>query len=85
MKVIVVDDQFVNVKGKLMDIVLLVMMVVIKIGECQGQELYKEMQKCGWDVKESVVMVIIVNELDIVCCCIMGFMDVLKAVGFLEK
>lgn len=85
MKVIVVDDQFVNVKGKLMDIVSLVMMAAIKIGERQGQELYKEMQKRGWDVKESAVMAIIVNELDIVRRRITGFMDALKAVGFSEK
>ena len=53
MKVIAVDDQFVNAKGKPMDTVPLVMMAATKIGERQGQELYKEMQKRGWDVKES--------------------------------
>lgn len=51
MKVIAVDDQFVNAKGKPMDTVPLVMMAATKIGERQGQELYKEMQKRGWDVK----------------------------------
>ncbi len=45
MKVIAVDDQFVNAKGKPMDTVPLVMMAATKIGERQGQELYKEMQK----------------------------------------
>ena len=50
MKVIAVDDQFVNAKGKPMDTVPLVMMAATKIGERQGQELYKEMQKRGWDV-----------------------------------
>ncbi len=39
-----------------MDTVPLVMMAATKIGERQGQELYKEMQKRGWDVKESAVM-----------------------------
>ena len=58
MKVIAVDDQFVNAKGKPMDTVPLVMMAATKIGERQGQELYKEMQKRGWDVKESAVMAI---------------------------
>ncbi len=55
-KIIAVDDQFVNAKGKPMDTVPLVMMAATKIGERQGQELYKEMQKRGWDVKESAVM-----------------------------
>lgn len=63
MKVIAVDDQFVNAKGKPMDTVPLVMMAATKIGERQGQELYKEMQKRGWDVKESAVMAITSNEL----------------------
>ncbi|MEN1471902.1 arabinose ABC transporter substrate-binding protein AraF, partial [Pseudomonas aeruginosa] len=64
MKVIAVDDQFVNAKGKPMDTVPLVMMAATKIGERQGQELYKEMQKRGWEVKESAVMAITSNELD---------------------
>ncbi|EEU9867851.1 substrate-binding domain-containing protein [Escherichia coli] len=63
MKVIAVDDQFVNAKGKPMDTVPLVMMAATKIGERQGQELYKEMQKRGWDVKESAVMAITSNDL----------------------
>ena len=72
MKVIAVDDQFVNAKGKPMDTVPLVMMAATKIGERQGQELYKEMQNRGWDVKETAVMAITANEL-------------LKAAGFPEK
>lgn len=58
MKVIAVDDQFVNAKGQPMEIVPLVMMAASKIGERQGQELYKEMQKRGWDVKDTAVMAI---------------------------
>ena len=38
-----------NAKGKPMDDVPLVMMAATKIGERQGQELYKEMQKRGWN------------------------------------
>ncbi|XPE65834.1 hypothetical protein ACNKHR_24795 [Shigella flexneri] len=30
-----------------------------------AKELYKEMQKRGWDVKESAVMAITANELDL--------------------
>ena len=61
MKVIAVDDQFANAKGKPMDTVPLVMMAATKIGERQGQELYKEMQKRGWDVKSTAVMAITAN------------------------
>ncbi|EOP9483616.1 substrate-binding domain-containing protein [Escherichia coli] len=79
MKVIAVDDQFVNAKGKPMDTVPLVMMAATKIGERQGQELYKEMQKRGWDVKESAVMAITANELDTARRRTTGSMDALKA------
>ncbi|BBS67448.1 hypothetical protein WP5S18E09_20040 [Escherichia coli] len=85
MKVIAVDDQFVNAKGKPMDTVPLVMMAATKIGERQGQELYKEMQKRGWDVKESAVMAITSNELDTARRRTTGSMDALKAAGFPEK
>lgn len=81
MKVIAVDDQFVNAKGKPMDTVPLVMMAATKIGERQGQELYKEMQKRGWDVKESAVMAITANELDTARRRTTGSMDALKAVS----
>ena len=43
LKVVTVDDQFVNAKGNPMTDVPLVMMAATKIGERQGQELYKEM------------------------------------------
>ncbi len=85
MKVIAVDDQFVNAKGKPMDTVPLVMMAATKIGERQGQELYKEMQKRGWDVKESAVMAITANELDTARRRTTGSMDALKTAGFPEK
>ena len=85
MKVIAVDDQFVNAKGKPMDTVPLVMMAATKIGERQGQELYKEMQKRGWDVKETAVMAITADELDTARRRTSGSMAALKAAGFPEK
>lgn len=85
MKVIAVDDQFVNAKGKPMDTVPLVMMAATKIGERQGQELYKEMQKRGWDVKETGVMAITADELDTARRRTTGSMDALKAAGFPEN
>ena len=79
MKVIAVDDQFVNAKGKPMDSVPLVMMAATKIGERQGGELYKEMQKRGWDVKDTAVMAITADELDTARRRTTGSMDALKA------
>ena len=85
MKVIQVDDQFVNAKGKPMEEVPLVMMAATKIGERQGQELYKEMQKRGWNVADTGVMAITADELDTARRRTSGSMDALKAAGFPEK
>ncbi|WP_294912504.1 arabinose ABC transporter substrate-binding protein [Tatumella sp. UBA2305] len=82
MKVIAVDDQFVNAKGQPITAVPLVMMAATKIGERQGQELYKEMQKRGWDVKDTAVMAITADELDTARRRTTGAMDALKASGF---
>ena len=85
MKVIQVDDQFVNAKGKPMEEVPLVMMAATKIGARQGQELYKEMQKRGWKPAETGVMAITADELDTARRRTSGSMDALKAAGFPEK
>ena len=45
----------------------------------------EEMQKRGWDVKESAVMAITSNELDTARRRTTGSMDALKAAGFPEK
>lgn len=82
LKVIAVDDQFVNAKGKPMEDVPLVMMAAAKIGERQGQELYKEMQKRGWNVADTGVMAITADELDTARRRTTGSMDALKAAGF---
>lgn len=85
LKVIAVDDQFVSPKGVPMEDVPLVMMAASKIGERQGQELYKEMNKRGWKVEETGVMAITSNELDTARRRTTGSMDALKAAGFPEK
>ncbi|MEI2264680.1 arabinose ABC transporter substrate-binding protein [Erwinia sp. CGal63] len=84
LKVIAVDDQFVTAKGKPMETVPLVMMAATKIGERQGQELYKEMQKRGWNAKETGVMAITADELDTARRRTGGSVDALKAAGFPE-
>lgn len=85
MKVITVDDQFVNAKGKPMDTVPLVMMAASEIGARQGQELHKEMQKRGWDVKTTGVMAITANELDTARRRTTGSMDAIKSRGLPGK
>lgn len=85
LKVIAVDDQFVNARGEPMDSVPLVMMAATKIGERQGLELWKEMNNRGWKVDETAVMAITANELDTARRRTSGSMTALKAAGFPEK
>ncbi|MDM5089855.1 arabinose ABC transporter substrate-binding protein [Aeromonas bestiarum] len=84
LKVITVDDQFVNAKGQPMEQVPLVMMAATKIGERQGQELYKEMQKRQWDVKATGVLAITADELDTARRRVEGSLSALKTAGFPE-
>ncbi|SLM63109.1 MULTISPECIES: arabinose ABC transporter substrate-binding protein [Dickeya] len=85
LKVIAVDDQFINAKGQPMDSVPLVMMAATKIGERQGQELWKEMQKRGWKGQDTAVMAITANELDTARRRTSGSIAALKAAGFPEQ
>ena len=57
MKVIAVDDQFVNAKGKPMDTVPLVMMAATKIGERQGPNLYKNPRLCLFYLSLAYILV----------------------------
>ena len=84
LKVITVDDQFVNAKGTPMTDVPLVMMAATKIGERQGQELFKEMTARKWDVKATGVLAITANELDTARRRVDGSLSALKAAGFPE-
>ncbi|AKM48096.1 L-arabinose-binding periplasmic protein [Edwardsiella anguillarum] len=82
LKVVTVDDQFVNAKGQPMQDVPLVMMAASKIGEHQGEELYREMQRRQWDPAHSAVLAITANELDTARRRVEGSLSALKAVGF---
>lgn len=85
LKVIAVDDQFVNARGEPMEDVPLVMMAATKIGERQGQELWQEMNNRGWKLEETAVMAITANELDTARRRTSGSMAALKAAGFPEQ
>lgn len=84
LKVVAVDDQFLNAKGEPMTNVPLVMMAATAIGERQGNELYKEMQKRNWDTSATGVMAITADELDTARRRVDGSIAALKAAGFPE-
>ena len=81
MKVMAVDDQFVDAKGKPMVNVPIVMMAATQLGQRAGQEEWKEMTKRGWKVADTAVMAITANELDTARRRTSGAMDALKAAG----
>ncbi len=82
MKVLAVDDQFVDAKGQPMADVPLVMMAATKIGERQGNELWSEMHKRGWKLEETAVMAITAEELDTARRRTEGSITALKTAGF---
>ncbi|WP_213989610.1 arabinose ABC transporter substrate-binding protein [Sodalis sp. dw_96] len=85
MKVMAVDDQFVDAKGKPMVNVPIVMMAATQLGQRAGQEEFKEMTKRGWKVADTGVMAITANELDTARRRTSGAMDALKAAGIPDK
>ncbi|MBF4328253.1 arabinose ABC transporter substrate-binding protein, partial [Vibrio anguillarum] len=82
LKVITVDDQFLNAKGEPMTNVPLVMMAASEIGYRQGSELYKEMTKRSWDTATTGVMAITADELDTARRRVDGSIKALKEAGF---
>ncbi|MFU2082935.1 arabinose ABC transporter substrate-binding protein [Gallibacterium anatis] len=82
LKVITVDDQFLNAKGQPMEDVPLVMMAATDIGRRQGEELYKEMQKRNWNLDETAVMAITADELDTARRRVHGSIESLTKLGF---
>jgi L-arabinose transport system substrate-binding protein len=85
LKLIAVDDQFVNAKGEPMTDVPLVMMAAAEIGALQGDELWKEMQKRGWKTEETAVMAITAEELETARLRTNGSIEALIRNGFPEN
>lgn len=81
MKVMAVDDQFVDAQGKPMVNVPIVMMAATQLGQRAGQEEWKEMTRRGWKVADTAVMDITANELDTARRRTSGATDALKAAG----
>ncbi len=85
LKVIAVDDQFLNAAGEPMSEVPLIMMAATEIGERQGQELYKEMQNRGWAAKDTAVLAITADELDTARRRTEGSISALIKAGFPQQ
>lgn len=84
LKVIAVDDQFLNAAGEPMVNVPLIMMAATEIGERQGKELYKEMQNRQWNAAETAVLAITADELDTARRRTEGSISALIKAGFPE-
>ncbi len=64
MKVIAVDDRFVDANGKFMEDVPYLGMAAFEVGQKQGAAMATEAKKRGWDWKETYAVINTFNELD---------------------
>jgi len=80
MKVIAVDDQFVD-KGEFMDVHYMGI-AARKIGEMMGQAAYDEFQKRGWKTEETGLCVVTYEQLDTARERTDGAIDVISKAGF---
>ncbi|WP_407309171.1 substrate-binding domain-containing protein [Pseudomonas sp. nanlin1] len=82
MKVMAVDDRFVDAKGKPMEDVPYLGMAAFEVGQKQGAAMAGEAKKRGWDWKETYAVINTYNELDTGKKRTDGSVDALKAAGF---
>ncbi len=82
MKVMAVDDRFVDAKGKPMEDVPYLGMAAFEVGQKQGAAMAAEAKKRGWDWKETYAVINTYNELDTGKKRTDGSVDALKAAGF---
>lgn len=85
LKLIAVDDQFVDADGKFMTDVHYLGISARKIGESVGQYLWDEMQKRKWPIDETAVCAVTFDELDTAKERTDGAIDSLKKAGFPEE
>ena len=64
LKVLAVDDRFVDAKGKPMEDVPYLGMAAFEVGEKQGSAMATEAKKRGWDWKDTYAVINTYNELD---------------------
>ena len=64
LKVIAVDDRFVDASGKFMEEVPYLGMAAFEVGQKQGGAMATEAKKRGWDWKDTYAVINTYNELD---------------------
>jgi L-arabinose transport system substrate-binding protein len=82
LKVITVDDRFVDASGKFLNDVPYMGMSATAIGGDQGNALYAEMQKRGWTPANTAVCAVTFEELDTARERTDGSIAALMAAGF---
>ncbi|MCX4064312.1 substrate-binding domain-containing protein [Pseudomonas sp. S1Bt30] len=81
LKVMAVDDRFVDAKGKFMEDVPYLGMAAFEVGQKQGAAMADEAKKRGWDWKETYAVITTYNELDTGKKRTDGSIDSLKKAG----
>jgi len=64
LKVIAVDDRFIDAKGNFMEDVPYLGMAAFEVGQKQGAAMAAEAKKRGWDWKDTYAVINTFNELD---------------------
>lgn len=81
LKVLTVDDRFVDANGNFLDTPY-VGISAYDIGKMVGEELYKEMQNRGWNMAETAAMGMTFDEVDTLKQRTTGARDALVEAGF---
>ena len=84
MKVMAVDDRFVDSKGKFMEDVPYLGMAAFEVGQKQGAAMATEAKNRNWDWKETYAIINTYNELDTGKKRTDGSVDALKKAGLPE-
>ena len=84
MKVMAVDDRFVDAKGNFMEDVPYLGMAAFEVGQKQGAAMAAEAKNRNWDWKDTYAIINTYNELDTGKKRTDGSVDALKKAGFPE-
>ena len=85
LKVMAVDDRFVDAKGNFMEDVPYLGMAAFEVGQKQGEAMAAEARNRNWDWKETYAIINTYNELDTGKKRTDGSVDALKKAGLPES
>ncbi|RRV05347.1 arabinose ABC transporter substrate-binding protein [Pseudomonas sp. v388] len=85
LKVMAVDDRFVDAKGNFMEDVPYLGMAAFEVGQKQGEAMAAEAKNRNWDWKETYAIINTYNELDTGKKRTDGSVDALKKAGLPEN